>query len=166
MPVARINWRIEKHQRAPWIGILKRVTNRDQARQRMENPRDRLRSELALNRAQHAFQIGNKMRQVVPRGAVERILAVIANVEQNQVVSIAKQIPEWKIRIDREPIAMTQDEALAGGISMPAHADNRAIDHNEIEDPIWLRQLKLNGHAMVLLKHAHGIDIDREMNIR
>ena len=68
---------------------------------------------------------------------------------------------------------MTQDQARTLGISMTADANDRAIVHNDIQDANRLWQLvdaiyrivKMIGHAMVVLEHAHRIDIDREMNI-
>ena len=53
------------------------------------------------------------MRHVVTRAAVQRILAVIAHVEENQVVAIAQQIPERKVGVDREPVAVAEHEARA-----------------------------------------------------
>ena len=82
----------------------------------MKNSCEWLRAEFALNFTQHSFQIGNEMRHIVARAAVRWILAVIANIKQNQVVSIAKRIPERVVRIDRQPIAMTQDQARTLGI--------------------------------------------------
>ena len=60
----------------------------------MENPCEPLGTEFTLNFTQHSFQIGNEMGHIVARSAMRWILAVIANIKQNQVVSIAKQIPE------------------------------------------------------------------------
>ena len=38
---------------------------------------------------------------------VQRVLAVIAHIEQDQVVALRERQPEWRICIDRKTVAMT-----------------------------------------------------------
>ncbi len=105
----------------------------------MENAGDRFDSEFALDLRQASrSRSDDEMRHVVARFAMQRIFAVIAHIEQDQVVAIAQQIPERKVCVDRESVAVAEHEARAGGIAMAADADDRAVVHFEIENAIRL----------------------------
>jgi hypothetical protein len=58
---------------------------------------------------------------------------VIAEVEDDYFVTLAQRPPEWKVTVDREPVAVTEDEARRTGNTVLAYVDRRAVLHLNVE---------------------------------
>ena len=107
MAFARIDRRIEQHQRVETPTVLERMHRSRDARQRMKKPGGRLRAKLAIDRVPDHVQVGNKVLPRVPLGGVQRIVTVGAEIEDDHLVALAQRAPERKVAVDREPVAVT-----------------------------------------------------------
>jgi hypothetical protein len=66
-------------------------------------------------------------------GAMERVMPMIAEIEDDDFVAIAKLPPKWKVPINRESVAMTEDESRRIRDAMLPDVDNRAVVHLHVE---------------------------------
>jgi hypothetical protein len=72
---------------------------------------------------------------------MKRIMTMITKIEDDDFVAIAKRSPEWKVAIDREPVAMTQEKPRADRIAVLTDANDRAIFHLHIESMARMRHV-------------------------
>jgi hypothetical protein len=100
----------------------------------MEQAGCRLPAKFRLDRVAHAVEVARHMRVVMTRRVGERVPAVIARVERDHLEIAEKQAPERDVPVDREAVAVTDDEPRAGGIAVPARADDRAVARDDIDD--------------------------------
>jgi hypothetical protein len=70
---------------------------------------------------------------------------MISLVVHEDIEVFQKSPPEWKIRIDREAVAVRHDQPRAVKVSVPAHAHDRAVRHREVENGNRGREVKMHG---------------------
>jgi hypothetical protein len=73
---------------------------------------------------------------MMPR-MMRRILAVVAKIVNDKIVSIEQRPPEWKIAVDCEPIAMAQHQTRALRSAVPAQTDDGPVIHDGVENIMW-----------------------------
>src|SRR5690348_13103529 len=66
---------------------------------------------------------------------------MIAEINQDQLISFLQPTPEGQVAVDRKPVAVTQRQPRAGGIAMLPKADDGAIVHSQFNDAKRCRQL-------------------------
>jgi len=94
MALARIDGRIEEHQRIPTRPILQGMHNRGYRRKGMEDPGCRLCTPLIPDRSPDALVIPDEISPVMVNRMMRWVLAVIAEIVKDKVVSIEQQPPE------------------------------------------------------------------------
>ena len=159
MAVARIDRRIEQHQRVESPSVLERMHRSGDARQRMEQSGGRLRAELAIDRMPDDVHVGDEVLPRMSFGAVQRIVPVIAEVEDDHFVALAQRSPEWKVAVDREPVAVTEHEPRRAGDAVLANVNRRAVVHLHVEGVTRARHM-MNQVMFVRLVHflsSHSI---------
>ena len=92
-------------------------------------------------------------------GGVQRVVAVIAEVEDDHFVARAQRSPEWKVAVDREPVAVTQHEARRAGNTVLANVNRRAVVHLHVEGVTRPRHMmnQVMFVRFVHLPNAHSI---------
>ena len=122
------------------------------------SPAARLHAKLAIDRMPNHIHIRDEVLPGVAFGGVQRVMAVIAEVEDDHFVARTQRSPEWKVAIDREPVAMTQHEARRAGNTVLANVNRRAVVHLHIEGVTRPRHM-MNQVMFVLvhLPNAHSI---------
>ena len=133
MPRARIDRRIEQHQRLEAPSIFQRVQGSRHPRHRMKQPCRRHYPEFAIHRVQDGFQIFDKIRPAMSFRGVRRIVPVISKIEDHHFVPIAQQPPKRKVPVDCEPVAVTQDQPRSARLPVLTDVDNRAVGHLHVE---------------------------------
>ena len=168
MAGARIDRRIEQHQRVESATILERMHRSRDARQRMKQSGGGLRAQLAINSVPDHVHIVDEILPRVPFRAVQRVVAVIAEVEDDNLVARAQRSPEWKVAVDGEAVAVTEHEARRAGNTVLANVDRRAIVHLHVEGVMrprhMMKRVMLAGlvHFLNCSQHPYRIDIDRK----
>ena len=95
----------------------------------------RLIAELPLRTCENLADVLRDPRPVVLLRIVQRIFAVVANVEHHQLEIIDQWLPERRISIDRKPVAMAQQQAHRAA-PVAAQANRRAVGHPQINDGV------------------------------
>ena len=90
-------------------------------------------AEMIRDRREYPLQIENKAWPVVMLEPMERILSVVAEIKQDEVVALAQQLPKGQVAVDRKPVAVAQREARTVGVAMTTQADYRAVLHRDID---------------------------------
>src|SRR5712692_901990 len=103
------------------------------ARQRMKQPRRALCAKLTIYRVPDRIHIRDEVIPAVTIGPMKRVMSMIAEVEDDYFVTIAKRPPERKVAVNREPVAMTQDQARRADEAVLADVDDRAVVHLHVE---------------------------------
>lgn len=65
--------------------------------------------------------------------AMERVLAVIAEIEQNQFIMIDKEAPERVVAVDREPVAVAEREPRPARSAVLTQANHRPVLHDDLD---------------------------------
>src|ERR1700682_162277 len=107
----------------------------------MENAGCALRPEFLLHEMKDVFEVADEGRPVVMVEAMGRVAAVIAKVEQNQLVALAQRSPERQIAVDCQAVAVAQRQPRSAGIAVLADADYRPIVHRGVDRSEWCRYL-------------------------
>src|SRR5208282_1386289 len=113
--------------------ILERMHRSRDARQRMKQPGGRLGAKLAINRVPDRVHIGDEVLPRMPFGGMQRVMPVVAEIEDDHFVTLAQRSPEWKITVDRKPVAVTEHKARRAGETVLANMDCCAVLHLHIE---------------------------------
>ena len=132
------------------------------------NPAAGFGAELAIDRVPDHVQVVDEILPRVTFGAVQRVVAVIAEVEDDDFVAIAQWSPEWEVAVDREAVAVTQHEARRAGDAVLANVDGRAVVHLHVEGMTRARHMMRRGMFVAFLtcsQHSYRIDIDREIYV-
>src|SRR5258705_9118890 len=103
------------------------------ARERMKQPRRALGAKLAIYRVPDHVHIFDKICPDMTLGSMQRVMPMIAKVEDDDFVPIAKRSPERKVAVDREPVAMTEHESWRAREAVLADVDDRAVVHLHVE---------------------------------
>src|SRR5713226_6805740 len=103
------------------------------SRERMKQPRRSLGAKLTIYRMPDYVHVFDKIRPGMTLGSMQRVMPMIAKVEDDDFVAIAKRSPKWKVAIDREPVAMTEHQPRRARETMLADVDNRAVVHLHVE---------------------------------
>ena len=118
----------------------------------MEQPGGRLRAKLAIDRVPHDVHIRDEVVPCMPVGAMQRVVAVIAEIEEDDFVALAQRSPERKVAIDREPVAVAEHQARRAGIAVLANVNGRAVVHLHIEGVTRARHM-MNRRCMFVFAH-------------
>ena len=73
--------------------------------------------------------------------AMQRVMPMIAEIEDDNFVAVAKLPPKWKVPIDRESVAMTQKEPRTRGTAMLTDVDDRAVLHLHVKGVAGVRHM-------------------------
>jgi hypothetical protein len=65
-----------------------------------------LEAEGFLDKVENALEVGDKPLPVVMFQLMERVLPMVAKVEQNHLITLAQQCPKRQVAVDREAVAM------------------------------------------------------------
>src|SRR3984957_6569518 len=95
----------------------------------MEDASRALGAESLLYELENPFEVVDESLPVMMVQTMRRILSVIAEVEENQIVTRAQWLPERQIAINGQPVAVAQGKSRPVGISVAADADYRAVFH-------------------------------------
>mgnify|MGYP003402768097 CR=1 FL=1 len=101
-------------------------------RQRMHRGNRPRRTEMRPDALKHLLDIGEEILPHMPLLGMQRVLAVIAHVERNEIVGLGERQPERRIGVDRKPVAVTEYDPRRARPSIAAQTDNGAILHREI----------------------------------
>src|SRR6266540_4194671 len=112
--------------------------------QRMKRSGGLAPAEARLDPAQDGFHVVRHLPLRMTAGVVARVPTVIALIKDEDLELAQEASPEWKIRIDRKPVAMRQDQPRPSDVSMPTHAHDRAVGHGQIENGDRLRKMKFH----------------------
>src|ERR1019366_8544961 len=123
------------------------------ARQRMEQPGGRFGAELAINRVPDRVHIGDEVLPRMPFGGVQRVVPVVAEIEDEHFVTLAQRSPEWKVTVDRKPVAVTKHDARRAGDTVLENVDRRAVLHLHIEGVTRARHMM---HRLMFVRLAHS----------
>ena len=58
---------------------------------------------------------------------------MVTRIEHDELEALAQLAPERIVAVDRKPVAVGQEHAHRTGASVPAHADDGAVTHREID---------------------------------
>ena len=94
----------------------------------MEQPGRRLAAEFGAHGPADRVDVLRHVRVVVVGRLGDRVMAVAAHVERDDIEVGEKPAPEIDIAVDREPVAVADEEPGRGvHIAVPAHAQRRAV---------------------------------------
>ena len=99
-------------------------------------PRGPLVAQARADRIEHALEVAGELRVMMVRRLDRHVLAVIAKIEDDEVVVRCQMLPERKIAVGRKPVAMCDEEPYAVGIAVPPQPDARAVIQRDIEDGV------------------------------
>lgn len=169
--------RIEKRQRIPPQTVVEGIPNRRDGRDGMKDPGGRFGAQGDIDTSLHLADIRDEVRHIVVRNIVARIVAVIAKIEEHEIVIIGQPVPERQVSVDRQAVAVGQNETRPSRISMLPYPDNCAITHGEFEsmarfwnDPfaqidvspitLWTTLTRLRPSLILLIAQTEtGIDL-------
>jgi prophage tail gpP-like protein len=66
-------------------------------------------------------------------GTMQRVMPMIAKIEDDDFVAIAQRSPEWKVAVNRKSVAVTEHEARRVRDAVLPDVDNRAVVHLHVE---------------------------------
>src|SRR5277367_3381451 len=99
----------------------------------MEHADRALGAEFRLHQSKNVFEITNESRPIMVVEEMNRVLAVIAEVKKNELVTFAQRAPERQIAVDREAVAVAQGKSRTVRITVLADTDYRAIYHFSVD---------------------------------
>jgi hypothetical protein len=82
---------------------------------------------------ENVFEVANEGRPIVMIEPMRRVLSMVAEIEKNQLVTLAQRFPKRHIAVDRQAIAVAQREPRSVRIPVLADADDRAVLHHGID---------------------------------
>src|SRR6516164_3649485 len=94
MAIGRKEWRIEQHQRVPSLAHALRLHYRSHRREGVKHSSRSLGPELFLNTFEEALEVVDKLRPIMMCKTVQWVLTVIAEIEEDQLVTFAQAPPE------------------------------------------------------------------------
>jgi hypothetical protein len=68
---------------------------------------------------------------------------MIAGIEEDEIEPIQQQAPEWQIGIDRQPIAVAEDQSRTGRIAVPSEHDHGTVAHTKLNGSARRRHLEI-----------------------
>ena len=99
----------------------------------MEDADAGLRAQAFAHAQIDSLQIAGEQGVVVPVATGARIVAVIAEVEHDELEAVPQRPPERQISIDGEAIAVADEEPHAIGFAVLADANRGAVIHDQLE---------------------------------
>src|SRR5580692_6754901 len=99
----------------------------------MKQPGGWLRPKLAIDRVPHDVHIRDEVLPGMPFSPMQRVVAVIAEIEDDNFVALAQRSPQWKIAVDREAVAVTEHEPRRAQHTVLANVNRRAVLHLHLE---------------------------------
>src|ERR1700674_3433799 len=103
------------------------------SRERMKQPRRSLGAKFTIYRVPDHVHVFDKICPGMTLGSMQRVVPMIAEVKDDDFVAIAELPPEWKVAVNREPVAMTQNESRRARDAMLPDVDNRTVVHLHVE---------------------------------
>src|SRR5207245_6676101 len=101
MPLARIDRRIEQHQRFVAGSVLERMHRGRHPRERMKQTRGALRTKLTIYRVPDRLHVFDKVLPGMTLGSVKRLMPLILEIEDDDLVTIATRAPQRKVPLNR-----------------------------------------------------------------
>ena len=98
----------------------------------MENADLRLVAVVAVDGLEDPVVVADESRDVVALRPADRIPAVVSEVVDDQIEVVCQQRPERIVEIDRQTVAVAQDQARAFRVAVTPQDDDRVIIHADI----------------------------------
>ena len=98
------------------------------------------------NMGVNSFEIEYKTIDVVCREVVAGILTVVANIKNDHLKAVQKQLPEWIVRIDSESVSMAEKQPLFP-FAVTAETDDGTVIHADIHR--LCRCQNVEGHRLL-----------------
>ena len=102
----------------------------------MEQPGGGLRAELPPHSVKYGLEVADEVGPIMALMAMKRILAMVADIKQDNVVLRAQELPKGQIRIYGKAIAVAQCNPRTIGIAVASQPNDRAIDHFQVDDGV------------------------------
>jgi hypothetical protein len=97
----------------------------------MKYPDRRRIAEMMLDAVKDLFEIGKECRPIVSLRPMQGILAVIANIEDNDIEALGERQPEGRVGIGGETIAVAQSKPRSLPLAVAAQSNFRAVRHRK-----------------------------------
>src|SRR4051794_24120443 len=131
----RIVGQIEQNQRIPTRAEALRLHRCADCRKRMEHANRRLLAEMLLNCCEDSFEIADELRPVMMLEGTQRVLPMIAKIEEHQLITIKQKTPEREVAVNRKAIAMTEGQPRSLRIAVLTNPYKRAIIADNFDNP-------------------------------
>ena len=79
----------------------------------------------------NSFEIQHKTIDVVCREVVEGILTVVANIKNDYLKAVQKQLPKWIVRVDSESVSVAEKQPVFP-FAVTAETDDGTVIHVDI----------------------------------
>ena len=79
----------------------------------------------------NSFEIQHKTIDVVCREVVEGILTVVANIKNDYLKAVQKQLPKWRVRVDSESVSVAEKQPVFP-FAVTAETDDGTVIHVDI----------------------------------
>ena len=79
----------------------------------------------------NCFEVQHKTIDVVCREVVEGILTVVANIKNDYLKAVQKQLPKWTVRVDSESVSVAEKQPVFP-FAVTAETDDGTVIHVDI----------------------------------
>ena len=93
---------------------------------------------VAVDRFENTVVVTDEGRNIVLLQGTDSIPTMVSEIVDNQVEIVRKERPEGIIEINRQTVAVAQDEPWARWISMTAQSDDGVIVYANVASGKWL----------------------------